>query len=159
MSGSQCGTYSVSPKQMTVDHPSNCDDSAINSRGDYAKPLDQPTDMTYFIYRCKGSTVFREIVDAAWDCGCAGVEELPFELVLDFDAKLNKIVNEVDGKYEKIMSRFPTYFDPVAQQQGGTNRNMMLFSRQLAMVSKIFGLDRCFLDWLTLKQGSLWRPH
>jgi hypothetical protein len=144
---------------MTVDHPSNCDDSAINSRGDYAKPLDQPTDMTYFIYRCKGSTVFREIVDAAWDCGCAGVEELPFELVLDFDAKLNKIVNEVDGKYEKIMSRFPTYFDTVAQQQGGTNRKMMLFSRQLAMVSKIFGLDRCFLDWLTLKQGSLWRPH
>ena len=141
MSGSQCGTYSISPKQMTVDYPSNCDDSAINSRGDYAQPLDQQTEMAYFIYRCRGSTVFREIVDAAWDCGCAGVEELPFELVLDFDAKLNKILNDVDGKYEKIMSRYTTYYDPVAQRQGDTNEKMALFSRQFAMVSRNLVFD------------------
>jgi hypothetical protein len=136
MSGSQCGTYSISPKHMTVQHPSNCDDSAISSRGDYGLPLDQPTEMTYFIYRCKGSTVFREIVDAAWDCGCAGVENLPFELVLDFDAKLNRLMSEVDGKYEKITSRFQPYFDPLVKNQGETNQRMVLLSRQLSMASK-----------------------
>ncbi|KAG0645374.1 transcription factor [Hyphodiscus hymeniophilus] len=133
MSGSQSGTYSISPKQMTVNYPSNCDDSSINSRGDYDLPLDQPTEMTYFIYRCTGSIVFRGIVDAAWDCGCAGVEELPFELVLEFDAKLNKLVKEVDAKYEKIMSQFPSYFDLQNQQHSGTNAKMVLFSRQIAM--------------------------
>ena len=136
MSGSHSGTYSISPKHMMVECPSNCDDSAIDSRGNYDLPLDQPTEMTYFIYRCRGSAVFREIVDAAWDCGCAGVEELPFELVLDFDAKINRILSEIDAKYEKAMSRFPIQFDPVAQKEAGMNRKMVLFSRQLAMVSK-----------------------
>lgn len=142
MSGSQCGTYSISPKQMTVQYPSNANDSAINSRGDYELPLDQPTEMTYFIYRCKGSTVFREIVDAAWDCGCAGVEELPFELVLEFDAKLNRLVSEVDGKYEEIIRRFPTYFDPLVRGQGGTNRKMILLARQRNMAH--FGVHTRF---------------
>jgi len=141
MSGSQCGTYSISPKQMTVDRPSNCDDSDISCRGGYAVPIEQPTEMSYFIYRCNGAVVFREIVDAAWDTGCAGVEELSFELVLEFDAKLNKLVGEVDAIYEKIIGRYPSYFDLHAPQQGGTNRKMVLFSRQLNMVSKCFILE------------------
>ena len=150
MSGSQCGTYAISPKQMTVEYPSNCNDSAINTRGDYALPLDQPTEMTYFIYRCKGSIVFREIVDAAWDCGCAGVEELPFELVLQFDAKLNRLVTEVEGKYEKLIRNFPSYFDPSVRVQGGTNQKLVLLARQRQMAhfgahTRLSRLHRPFL--------------
>jgi hypothetical protein len=53
-------------------------------------------------------------------------------------------VSEANAKYEKIMSRFPTYFDPVAQKEAGMNRKMVLFSRQLAMVSNPF-LKNCVL--------------
>jgi hypothetical protein len=142
MSGSQSGTYSISPKQMTVQYPSNCNDSAINSSGDYELPIEQPTEMTYFIYRCNGSTVFREIVDAVWDCGCAGVEELPFELVLEFDAKLNRLLSEVDIKYEKIISRNPTYFDPTTARPGRKDHKMALLARQWAMA--YFGVHTRF---------------
>lgn len=152
MSGSQCGTYSISPKQMTVQYPSNCNGASITSAGDYEVPLDQPTEMTYLIYRCKGSAVFREIVDAAWDCGCAGVEELPFELVLDFDARLNRLVSEVDHKYEKLIRRFPSYFEPQSQSQsqeqvqgsGGVqpNHKVVLLARQRAMAH--FGVHTRF---------------
>jgi hypothetical protein len=144
MSGSQCGTYAISPKQMTVDYPSNCDDSEIGSHGNYAISLDQPTDMTFIIYRCKGSTVFREIVDAAWDCGCAGVEELPFDLVLEFDKRLNNLVDEVNKKYEKLISSYPQYFDhSVQNQQGqGTNQKIVLLARQRQMAH--FGVHTRF---------------
>jgi hypothetical protein len=141
MSGSQCGTYAISPKQMTVEYPSNCNDSAIDSHGNYAVPLDQPTEMTYFIYRCKGSIVFREIVDAAWDCGCAGVEELPFELVLEFDRRLNLLVDEVNKKYEKLISAFPTYFDSLRTQEG-SNKKLVLLARQRLMAH--FGVHTRF---------------
>lgn len=142
MSGSQCGTYSISPNQMTVEYPTNCDDSAINSRGDYAVSLEEPTEMTYFIYRIKGSIVFRDIVDAAWDYGCAGVEELPFELVLEFDKRLNQLIGESDKKFEKLISAFPTYFDPSIQTQGASNQKLVLLARQRLMAH--FGVHTRF---------------
>ena len=133
MSGSQCGTYSISPKHMTVEYPSNCNDSALNSGGYHALSVDQPTEMTYFIYRCKGSIVFREIVDAAWDCGCTGVDELPFELVLQFDAKLNGLITEIEGTYEKTIRSFPAYFDPSVRTPDGANQDLVLLARQRQM--------------------------
>ncbi|KUJ10776.1 uncharacterized protein LY89DRAFT_739766 [Mollisia scopiformis] len=106
MSGAQCGTYMIHPKQMNVDHPSNVDDTEINARGDYARPMEFATDMTYFIFRVKFATVFGEMVDAAWEAG-SDMDELPFELVLEFDKKLNTLLADFDRKFEVVKHNYP----------------------------------------------------
>lgn len=93
MSGPQCGTYMIHPKQMNVDYPANVDDAAIRTTNDYAQPLDVATEMTYFIFRNKISEVFRDIVDTAADRGCE-LEDLPYDIVLEFDKRLHQLMND-----------------------------------------------------------------
>jgi len=104
MSGAQCGTYMIHPKQMNVDYPTNVDDNSITPDGNYAKPLCIPTEMTYFIFRIRFSSIFREMVDAAWDAG-SDMDELPYELVLDFDKRLNDLVVDFDKQYHIIVNK------------------------------------------------------
>ncbi|KAH7370091.1 hypothetical protein BKA65DRAFT_602631 [Rhexocercosporidium sp. MPI-PUGE-AT-0058] len=89
MSGAQCGTYMVHPKQMNVDYPSNVDDDAIT-------PL-----MTYLHFRLRFSTVIREMVDTAWETG-SDMDDLPYELVLEFDKKLNTIATDFENSYTAV---------------------------------------------------------
>lgn len=108
MSGAQCGTYMIHPRQMNVDLPTNVDDTGITARGDYAQPFEFATDMTYFIFRVKFATVFRELVDKAWEAG-SDMDELPFELVLDFDKKLNALLADFDKKFDVVKHNSPSY--------------------------------------------------
>jgi hypothetical protein len=101
MGGAQNGTYMIHPKHMHVDYPSNVNDNAINSRGDYAEPDNVATEMTFSRFRCRGTSLFREVVDAAWDAGC-DTDSLPYDIILEFDKKFNDILLEFDSIFEKV---------------------------------------------------------
>jgi hypothetical protein len=90
MSGPQCGTYSIHPQQMNVDHPSNVNDIDICPSGNYERPLNSITEMTFYIFRCKLSIVCREIVDTINGLGCE-IHEAPYETILEFDKRLNDL--------------------------------------------------------------------
>ena len=143
MSGAQCGTYMIHPKQMNVNYPSNVDDVEINSSGDYAQPAEVPTDMTYSIFRIKISTIFREIVDASWDSGC-DLDELPYDLVLNFDKKLNNLLVDLDKNFEIFESN---YLDQA--QSRTTEQKLAVLRRQRTMGH--FGIHTRF--------SRLHRPH
>jgi hypothetical protein len=100
MGVAQNGTYMVHPKHMNVDYPSNVNDIGITPNGDYAQPDDVATEMTFFRFRCRGTTLFREVVDAAWEAG-SELEDLPYETVLHFDKKFKDITLEFDGVFDK----------------------------------------------------------
>lgn len=91
----------VHPKQMNVDFPTNTDDEAINSKGTYGKPSDIHTDATSLQFRIEISIIYREIVDSTWESGC-DIDELPYDLVLQFDKKLNNFIRQLDRSIERI---------------------------------------------------------
>ncbi|RDW59586.1 hypothetical protein BP6252_12673 [Coleophoma cylindrospora] len=99
MSGPQCGSYMIHPKQMNVDYPANVDDEDIGSTPDYNKPMSVATEMTYFIFRNKTSEIFRDIVDAASDAGCE-LEDLPYDLVLEFDKRLHFLIHDAPAFFK-----------------------------------------------------------
>lgn len=106
LSGSQCGTYMISPKQMNVNYPSNVDDIAIPSpsiNADYAQPMGQMTEMTYFILRIRFSVALRAIVDSAWDANC-DLDDMPYEVVLESDKRLNDLLSELETAFKDLKS-------------------------------------------------------
>ena len=84
----------IHPNQTNVDWPSNVNDDAVPSAGNYAQPLSVPADMTYLICRIEVAGAFREIVDAAATAGCE-LDDVPYELVLEFDPKLHGYLDSV----------------------------------------------------------------
>ncbi|CZR64385.1 uncharacterized protein PAC_14283 [Phialocephala subalpina] len=149
MSGAQCGTYMIHPSQMNVDLPSNVDDTGITARGDYAQPLEFATDMTYFIFRVKFSTVFRELVDQAWEAG-SDMDELPFELVLDFDKKLNALLADFDKKFDIVKHNSPIYppnDDKIGQKLArvGKQRSMARNMAHFGIHTRLSRLHRPYL--------------
>lgn len=52
--------------------------------------------MTFFRFRCGGSKLFHEVVDAAWEVG-SEIEDLTYEKVPSFDKKFRDILLEFDG--------------------------------------------------------------
>ncbi|CZT01692.1 uncharacterized protein RCO7_01911 [Rhynchosporium graminicola] len=103
MSGAQCGTYMIHPKQMHVDYPSNVCDQNISSLGPdaYAQPIEIPTEMTYSLFRFRFSTIYREMVDEAWDIG-SDMDDLPYEIVLEFDKKMNNVAFDLENSYAAL---------------------------------------------------------
>jgi len=104
----RCGSYMIHPNQMNVDYPTNvCDDSITPlGPGSYAVSCKMPTEMTYFLFRLRFATVFREMVDAAWETG-SEMDDLPYEMVLQFDKKLNDLAAEFEIAYSTVMKNAP----------------------------------------------------
>lgn len=96
-----CGTYMVHAEQMNVDVPTNTNDVMINSDGSYAKPPEILTEETFQLFRIEISITFRQIVDATWKSGC-DIDELPYEVVLDFDKTLNNLIGKLDRRLKAI---------------------------------------------------------
>ncbi|PQE13532.1 C6 zinc finger domain protein [Rutstroemia sp. NJR-2017a WRK4] len=122
MSGPQCGTYSIHPQQMNVDHPSNVNDMDICASGNYGRSLDFITEMTFYIFRCKLSIVCREIVDTINGLGCE-IHEAPYETILDFDKRLNDLSSSlpvafrIDGKSKAEAKELAEKYPFVALQR------------------------------------------
>ncbi|KAH7395559.1 fungal-specific transcription factor domain-containing protein [Cadophora sp. MPI-SDFR-AT-0126] len=110
MSGAQCGTYMIHPKQMNVDYPTNVCDESITPMGpsSYAVACKYPTEMTYFLFRLRFATVFREMVDVAWDTG-SDIDDLPYEIVIEFDKKLNDLSAYFEEAYSTVMKNMPSF--------------------------------------------------
>lgn len=93
----------IHPKQMNVDHPSNTDDDLIDYKGNYAQPSEVFTETTFQRFRIEVAIVFREVVDSTWESGC-DMDELPYDLVLEFDKRLNDLLHQLDKKINLIKS-------------------------------------------------------
>ncbi|PVH76458.1 hypothetical protein DL98DRAFT_292932 [Cadophora sp. DSE1049] len=139
MSGAQCGSYMIHPKQMNVDYPTNVCDNSITPMGptSYAVSCKHPTEMTYFLFRLRFATVFREMVDAAWETG-SDMDDLPYELVLEFDKKLNDLSAKFEEAYSTVMKNMPSFTEPDTLRADGKSvdsktaqlirqRNMAMF--------------------------------
>ena len=94
---------------MNVDYPTNVCDDSITPLGpaSYAVSCNIPTEMTYFLFRLRFATVFREMVDAAWETG-SEMDDLPYEFVLEFDKKLNDLAAEFETAYSTVMKNAPS---------------------------------------------------
>jgi hypothetical protein len=93
-SGTQTETYIVHSHRMHVNLPSNTDDAAISPNHCPDEPLSVPTEMTYFLFRCRLAVIFRELMDAAAEKGL-GLDELPYDQILAFDQKINRFVDSI----------------------------------------------------------------
>ncbi|KAH9213722.1 hypothetical protein DL95DRAFT_436295 [Leptodontidium sp. 2 PMI_412] len=153
MSGAQCGTYMIHPKQMNVDYPSNVDDDHIIPLGpaSYAQPPSVPTEMTYHIFRLRFSAVFREMVDAAWETG-SDMDDLPYEIVLELDKKLSAIAADFDNSYSALTKNVPNNARPGSPRVDGkipdAKRMRLIRQRNLAqfgMHTRLARLHRPYL--------------
>lgn len=136
MSGAQCGTYMIHPKQMIVDYPTNVNDDGIIPSGNYALPSETPTEMTYFIFRIRFATLFREMVDSAWESGC-DMDEISYDLVLEFDKRLNNVSADFERAWSSIMKQSTSRIEGDAP-----DRRTTLLAKQRSMAQ--FGMHTRF---------------
>lgn len=94
ISGTQIETYVVHSNRMHVNLPSNTDDAAITPTHCPDEPLSVPTEMTYFLFRCRLAIIFREFMDSAAEQGIA-VDEMEYDTVLAFDRRINAFIDSV----------------------------------------------------------------
>ncbi|KAF3482538.1 C6 zinc finger domain-containing protein [Arthroderma uncinatum] len=87
ISGYQTGTYMVHPHQMHVNLPSNADDNEITPSSCPDRPLTEPSEVTYFIFRCKLAVLFLEFLETVNRNGVE-LDEIDYDQVLAFDKKI-----------------------------------------------------------------------
>ncbi|KAM5456177.1 hypothetical protein MaudCBS49596_001198 [Microsporum audouinii] len=127
ISGPQAGTYMVHPYQMHVDLPSNADDHEITPSSCPNKPLTEPTEVTYLIFRCKLSMLLVEFMETANKEGLE-FNEMDYDQVLAFDKKIGEFIATVP------------YFFQHEESEGGENSAM---ERNQAELDK----ERPYLKW------------
>lgn len=88
MGGPYSNTYQVNPKHFSVNYPANVDDADLTPDSCPDRPLTEPSEMTYNMFRIQLAEIFREIVDVANAAG-GDLEDLKYEQVLFFDRKLH----------------------------------------------------------------------
>jgi len=90
---------------MAVNLPSNVEDDMIGPPGEqhYAQPPDVPTGVTFLLQRIKIAQTFREMIDSVWDSG-SDMDNPPYDLVLEFDRKINSAGLEFDKKFSTFIS-------------------------------------------------------
>ncbi|KAL2072057.1 hypothetical protein VTL71DRAFT_11400 [Oculimacula yallundae] len=121
---------------MQCEYPSNVDDKHITQLGpeSYSQPAESPTEMTYSLFRFRFSTVYREMVDAAWDIG-SDIDDLPYEVVLDFDKKLNIIDSDLEKSYasigKSVLRCSRAINTPMDEQIPVTNRTSLVRQRDM----------------------------
>ncbi|KAJ5650817.1 uncharacterized protein N7484_004540 [Penicillium longicatenatum] len=96
--GPQKGTYSVNPRHMATEKPLNIDDEDLLDGAIGARPVDQPTSMSYCLQRIRLAELCREITDS-----------IPFsepELVIRDYKKLRHI----DVQICNITNEMPRFF-------------------------------------------------
>lgn len=151
MGGAQCETYTVNPQQMRVDPPTNVNDCDINSTGKYGKPFEVPTDMTYSLFRIRASTVWRKLVDAAWESGF-DLDELPYHIVLDYDKKFRDMMTE----FEKVFCNTTSPLSAISRQTDprSDGQNSPTLSRQRHLGQFALHCRFCRLHRPYLVRGS-----
>lgn len=144
MGGAQNGTYMVHPKHMNVEYPTNVNDISITADGNYAQPDDVPTEMTFFRFRCRGTSLFREVVDAAWEVG-SEIDDLPYDTVLQFDKKFRDIIQEFDSVFDKYRNVLTTVHSSNPKWQTKMSPTIHWAMAHFCMDSRFARLHRPYL--------------
>ncbi|KAH8809213.1 hypothetical protein F5884DRAFT_794829 [Xylogone sp. PMI_703] len=87
MGGANEGTYSINPRQMKVEYPSNTDDEQIIYGKSYNLPPTAPTSMSAVIQRIRLAEICREIVDSV-PLAFFDLKDIDYDKVLTMHAKL-----------------------------------------------------------------------
>lgn len=97
--GPQEGAYTLQPKHMNVNLPSNTDDEFITSTEVKQNlPLSVPTSMSAFFFRVKTSEVCREVIDA-----------LP-SILLDSQEPEYDTILQLDRRFHDLIDNLPVFF-------------------------------------------------
>jgi len=112
--------------EMNVYHPSNVEDCAINSQGNYAEPSDVPTGMGFMLTRIQFADILREVVDAAWSVGC-DVDSFPYDTILEIDKKINDFFTRINRDFAIYQNRNNSYMPNAESQLFYKQRNWLHF--------------------------------
>jgi hypothetical protein len=96
------GVYTINPNQICVKYPSNLDDDSICYGAPLGAgvPLDQPTDMCYFLWRLKFAELCREVLDAMQKVK-PGSSSASYELTV-----------QLSQRYMAFLGELPWFFRP-----------------------------------------------
>ncbi|PVI06410.1 hypothetical protein DM02DRAFT_609983 [Periconia macrospinosa] len=89
------GTYQCHPRQMMTNKPLNVDDEdVVDDMPRIAKPLSQPTSMSYFLLRIRLNEIARNLVDRTpFICATTGGPSL--DVVMDIDTQMQQLHNDI----------------------------------------------------------------
>lgn len=93
-SGPQKGTYSINPRHMATEKPLNINDEDILDGAVGARPIDQPTSMSYCLQRIRLGELCRKITDSVPFSEAGGVNR-DYQKLRDIDAHICDIANEM----------------------------------------------------------------
>ncbi|KAJ5994419.1 hypothetical protein N7451_010143 [Penicillium sp. IBT 35674x] len=92
--GPQRGTYIINPRHMATEKPLNIDDEDILDEATGAKPIDQPTSMSYCLQRIRLGELCRKITDNI-PFSEPGWVIRDYQKLRDIDAEICDIANEM----------------------------------------------------------------
>lgn len=104
------GVYSIHPRQIITRMPLNIDDvDLIDGITPVEKPMSYPTDMAYFLQRCRLGEVSRHIVDRT-SLIMSRSSEPNREDIMDVDTELQTLANDMPGflsmSQEQLMATY-----------------------------------------------------
>lgn len=149
INGPQEGVYSINPKHMCVELPTNIDDNDLNdTTATKAKEMNEPTEMSYFIFRCMAGDYVRKIADAQPSMASG-------ETKMD-----GKALIELEEDYRGFKVHLPDYFklekmdDPKVQaiHKHKPQLSMQRFIINLGIYLSKIRLHRPYLFWRTSTQ-------
>ncbi|KAJ5544275.1 hypothetical protein N7513_007086 [Penicillium frequentans] len=92
--GPQRGTYIINPRHMATKKPLNIDDEDISDEATGAKPIDQPTSMSYCLQRIRLGEICRKITDSI-PFSEPGWVIRDYQKLREIDAEICDIANEM----------------------------------------------------------------
>ena len=97
--GPQEGSYFIHPAHMRVNKPQNLnDDDLTNTSSSFARPLNEPTTVSYLLQRFRLAELSRDIVDAI-PLASAGAADAPYDTIVS-----------LGKKFEQFQHELPTFF-------------------------------------------------
>lgn len=140
MGGSQEGTYSVSPRNMTVNMPRNLNRKDLSTEGsDFARPLSEPTMMSYHLQRIKLATICRDIADDLW-------QSIQYSDPADVDPN---VIAALDSKFDQQLRELPHFMRlgiPMEQLKAAYgNDHASSLDTQRIMIHLMLNTRRCKL--------------
>ncbi|KAL6399945.1 hypothetical protein AUP68_17355 [Ilyonectria robusta] len=147
--GPQEGTYLINPEHMAVRKPLNISDEDMAEGQELvAKPIDQPTSMSFFLQRIRVTEIFRVFSDRV-PLEKSNTSAIRYETVLQIDAAIDSF----------IQHEIPAFFTMDAKSLGELPPNHPKRSRTISIqrhVLKIFvNGQRCRLHLPYLARGTV----
>lgn len=147
--GPQEGTYLINPEHMAVRKPLNISDEDMAEGQELvAKPMDQPTSMSFFLQRIRVTEIFRVFSDRV-PLEKSNTSAIRYDMVLQIDAA-------IDSFFEHEL---PAFFAMDAKSLGELSPNHPQRSRTIAIQRHVLTIfvngQRCRLHLPYLARGTV----